>query len=122
MMDRRSTQSKDESPKSERQALQRAPLTGKEIEERAMQACIRKHETFGSDNVSSSWTYPAGKLNAAYERCGVITEDFAKTFYLGTQLMAPEKARAVWAIYVWCRRTDELVDGPNADRITPQVR
>ena len=22
--------------------------------------------------------------------------------------------RAIWAIYVWCRRTDELVDGPNA--------
>jgi hypothetical protein len=40
---------------------------------------------------------------------------------LGTQLMTPEKAKAVWAIYVWCRRTDELVDGPNADRITPRV-
>lgn len=25
------------------------------------------------------------------------------------------------AIYVWCRRTDELVDGPNASRITPSV-
>jgi phytoene synthase len=24
----------------------------------------------------------------------------------------------VW-IAVWCRRTDELVDGPNASRITP---
>ena len=46
---------------------------------------------------------------------------WAKTFYLGTKLMTPEKARAVWAIYVWCRRTDELVDGPNASRITPEV-
>lgn len=35
--------------------------------------------------------------------------------------MTPAKARAVWAIYVWCRRTDELVDGPNAARITPEV-
>jgi phytoene synthase len=33
--------------------------------------------------------------------------------------MTPEKAKAVWAVYVWCRRTDELVDGPNASRITP---
>lgn len=33
--------------------------------------------------------------------------------------MTPEKARAIWAIYVWCRRTDELVDGPNAPRMTP---
>jgi phytoene synthase len=33
--------------------------------------------------------------------------------------MTPAKARAIWAIYVWCRRTDELVDGPNAPRMTP---
>ena len=50
-----------------------------------------------------------------------MTSEYAKTFYLGTKLMTPEKARAVWAIYVWCRRTDELVDGPNASRITPEV-
>jgi hypothetical protein len=36
--------------------------------------------------------------------------------------MTREQARAIWAIYVWCRRTDELVDGPNASRITPKVR
>lgn len=36
--------------------------------------------------------------------------------------MTPQKAKAIWAIYVWCRRTDELVDGPNASRITPAVR
>ncbi|XP_038719813.1 phytoene synthase 2, chloroplastic-like [Tripterygium wilfordii] len=33
--------------------------------------------------------------------------------------MTPERRRAIWAIYVWCRRTDELVDGPNASHITP---
>ena len=62
-----------------------------------------------------------GSLDEAYERCGTVTASYAKTFYLGTQLMTPEKARAVWAVYVWCRRTDELVDGPNASRITPEV-
>ena len=35
--------------------------------------------------------------------------------------MTPEKQRAIWAIYVWCRRTDELVDGPNATHITPEA-
>ncbi|PIA39845.1 hypothetical protein AQUCO_02600362v1 [Aquilegia coerulea] len=35
--------------------------------------------------------------------------------------MTPERQRAVWAIYVWCRRTDELVDGPNASHITPMA-
>ncbi len=58
----------------------------------------------------------------AYKRAGIVTAEYAKTFYLGTKLMTPEKARAVWAIYVWCRRTDELVDGPNASHITPEVR
>lgn len=60
-------------------------------------------------------------LEEGYKRCGEITSFYAKTFYLGTQLMPPEKQQAIWAIYVWCRRTDELVDGPNASRITPEA-
>ncbi|KAK9691640.1 hypothetical protein RND81_09G209400 [Saponaria officinalis] len=58
-------------------------------------------------------------LGEAYDRCGEVCAEYAKTFYLGTLLMTPEKRRAIWAIYVWCRRTDELVDGPNASHITP---
>ncbi|RLN28449.1 phytoene synthase 2, chloroplastic-like [Panicum miliaceum] len=60
-----------------------------------------------------------GLLGDAYDRCGEVCAEYAKTFYLGTQLMTPERRKAVWAIYVWCRRTDELVDGPNASYITP---
>ncbi|WOH03582.1 hypothetical protein DCAR_0622981 [Daucus carota subsp. sativus] len=60
-------------------------------------------------------------LNEAYDRCGEVCAEYAKTFYLGTLLMTPERRRAVWAIYVWCRRTDELVDGPNASHITPKA-
>ncbi|RDX74203.1 Phytoene synthase, chloroplastic, partial [Mucuna pruriens] len=58
-------------------------------------------------------------LNAAYDRCAQVCAEYAKTFYLGTQLMTSERRKAIWAIYVWCRRTDELVDGPNASHITP---
>ncbi|KAK8546587.1 hypothetical protein V6N13_067794 [Hibiscus sabdariffa] len=58
-------------------------------------------------------------LKEAYDRCGEICAEYAKTFYLGTLLMTPERRRAIWAIYVWCRRTDDLVDGPNAPHITP---
>lgn len=51
-------------------------------------------------------------VRKAYVESGEVTSAFAKTFYMGTQLM-PEKAReAIWAIYVWCRRTDEIVDAP----------
>lgn len=53
-------------------------------------------------------------LDEAYERCRCETEEWAKTFYLGTMLMPPEKRRAIWAIYVWCRRTDEIMDSPEA--------
>nr|AHJ90431.1 phytoene synthase [Pogostemon cablin] len=60
-----------------------------------------------------------GLLSEAYDRCGEVCAEYAKTFYLGTLLMTPERRRAIWAIYVWCRRTDELVDGPNASHITP---
>ncbi|KAB8388301.1 hypothetical protein FH972_024775 [Carpinus fangiana] len=60
-------------------------------------------------------------LNEAYQRCGEVCAEYAKTFYLGTLLMTPARRRAVWAIYVWCRRTDELVDGPNASHITPKA-
>ena len=53
-------------------------------------------------------------IEEAYELCRQVTAKYSKTFYMGTLLMAPAKRRAIWAIYLWCRRTDELVDGPQA--------
>ncbi|PKA61944.1 Phytoene synthase, chloroplastic [Apostasia shenzhenica] len=66
-------------------------------------------------------TFPASRsmLDEAYDRCGEVCAEYAKTFYLGTMLMTPQRRRAIWAIYVWCRRTDELVDGPNSSHTTP---
>ncbi|GAB4293055.1 MAG: phytoene synthase [Oscillatoriaceae cyanobacterium] len=57
----------------------------------------------------------------AYELCRQVTATYAKTFYLGTLLMSAPKRRAIWAIYAWCRRTDELVDGPRARLTTPET-
>ena len=53
-------------------------------------------------------------LDPAFEACRRETAEWAKTFYLGTLLLPMEKRRAIWAIYVWCRRTDELMDSPEA--------
>jgi len=53
-------------------------------------------------------------LEDAYEICRRETQQWAKTFYLGTLLLPYEKRKAIWAIYVWCRRTDELMDSPDA--------
>ena len=51
-------------------------------------------------------------LQKAYQESGEVTEAFAKTFYLGTTLLPRAAQDAIWAIYVWCRRTDEIVDAP----------
>lgn len=94
-------------------------------EEFALSEQIALHEAWTGGARTASplgWGWQAGELSAAYERCGDVTSEYAKTFYLGTQLMTSEQAKAIHAIYVWCRRTDELVDGPNASRITPAVR
>lgn len=60
-------------------------------------------------------------LEDAYELCRQVTAKYSKTFYLGTLLMPEAKRRAIWAIYVWCRRTDELVDGPMANLTTEET-
>ncbi len=54
------------------------------------------------------------QLDQAYEICRKETQQWAKTFYLGTLLLPQEKRRAIWAIYVWCRRTDEIMDSVEA--------
>ncbi len=64
---------------------------------------------------------PLASLEESYEYCRQITAKYSKTFYLGTLLMPKEKRSAIWAIYVWCRRTDELVDGPQAKLTTPET-
>ena len=53
-------------------------------------------------------------LNLAYRRCEYLTQLFSKTFYMGTSVMPQQSRKHVWAIYAWCRRTDDLVDSPRA--------
>ena len=54
-------------------------------------------------------------MTRAYDEAGEVTAAFAKTFYMGTMLLGDDARRAIWAIYVWCRRTDEIVDAPRDD-------
>jgi len=60
-------------------------------------------------------------VDDSYELCRQITAKYAKTFYPGTLLMSKAKRPAMWAIYAWCRRSDELVDGPTAGVTTPET-
>ncbi|KAB5568407.1 hypothetical protein DKX38_002200 [Salix brachista] len=112
--------------------LKQAALVKEQKKERALD--VRK------ENDQTESMTRGDLLNGAYDRCGEVCAEYAKTFYLGTLLMTPERRRAVWAIYgmyvllsfslsvhlvplhlcsLW--RTDELVDGPNAPHITPKA-
>ncbi|XP_021728835.1 phytoene synthase 2, chloroplastic-like [Chenopodium quinoa] len=49
-------------------------------------------------------------LREAYETCRQICAERSTTYYLGSLLMTEERKKAVWAVYAWGQRTDELVD------------
>lgn len=83
--------------------------------------CVRCAMLQGVDEAAGPLQVSEDGLEQAYTKCGEVTGAYAKTFYLGTQLMTPAQQKAIWAIYLWCRRTDELVDGPNAPRVNPTV-
>jgi len=51
-------------------------------------------------------------LRKALVESGEVTSAFAKTFFMGTMMLPEVSREATWAIYVWCRRTDEIVDAP----------
>ncbi len=72
--------------------------------------------TFGSLDSPIAGNQAEANLEKAYKICQKETAQWAKTFYLGTMLLPPLKRRAIWAIYVWCRRTDELMDSPEAQK------
>ncbi len=61
----------------------------------------------------------APDLRSAYATCREITRVASKTFFLASLFLAPEKRRAVWAVYAVCRTADDLVDtmGPAAQRL-----
>lgn len=108
-------------PTSSEQKVYNVVLKQAALVKRELTSTIK--ELDGDDDVKPDMIVPGSLslLNEAYDRCREVCAEYAKTFYLGTLLMTPERRKAIWAIYVWCRRTDELVDGPNASHITPMA-
>lgn len=58
-------------------------------------------------------------LDDCYRHCRDIARANSKTFYLSSLFLAPEKRRAVWAVYAFCRTADDIVDQvtPAAERL-----
>lgn len=61
----------------------------------------------------------APELAAAYEQCRRIHAAHGRTYYLATRLLPRDRRPDVWALYAFARVSDELVDGPDAQRTNP---
>ncbi|MBK8150565.1 MAG: squalene/phytoene synthase family protein [Acidobacteria bacterium] len=49
-------------------------------------------------------------LSRAYEYCESVTKYHARSFYFAAKFLPPEKRRAVYPIYAFCRHVDDAVD------------
>ena len=50
-------------------------------------------------------------LQGAYAQCDANTRLGSPTFFIASSLLPPSKRRAIRALYAFCRRTDDIVDG-----------
>lgn len=50
------------------------------------------------------------KLAQAYQHCAEITRQNSRTFYLAANLLPDDKKLGAYALYAFCRVTDDLVD------------
>ena len=60
-------------------------------------------------------------LQRAYAYCDAVTSRRSRTFYTAARLLPPPKRRAICALYGFCRRTDDIVDGGDATRIETEA-
>jgi phytoene synthase len=87
------------------------------LRSQATTTCLERNDDNNNNNNNNNFdasqiTRYQAIIDQAYFEAGEVTGAFAKTFYMGTMLLPEASRRAIWAIYVWCRRTDEIVDAP----------
>jgi phytoene synthase len=54
--------------------------------------------------------------------CEQVARNHARTFYLASWMLPPDKRRATFALYAFCRRADDLVDRPSQGTSLSQVQ
>jgi phytoene synthase len=57
-----------------------------------------------------SQTLAGEDLEDAARICREIVRTHSKSFYLSSLFLRPEKRRAIWAVYAFCRTADDIVD------------
>ncbi|MGM0753422.1 MAG: phytoene/squalene synthase family protein [Bacillota bacterium] len=50
------------------------------------------------------------KILEAYDHCEIIIKLHSKTFYRAFSLLPKDQKKAVWAVYAFCRKVDDIVD------------
>src|SRR5215217_6364781 len=94
-------------------------LTEREVphgEASALLADLRRAEY--TEPIQTQAPGPLGTLISlaeAYCSCLEITRKNSRSFFLSSQLLPPEKRRAVRALYAFCRTSDDLVDQPQVN-------
>ncbi|WP_270182092.1 phytoene/squalene synthase family protein [Alkalihalobacillus sp. CinArs1] len=62
-------------------------------------------------------------LEQSYKHCESIIKHHSKTFYKAFSLLPSNKKKAVWAVYSFCRRVDDIVDeGTDPERELTEFR
>jgi len=56
------------------------------------------------------WKQP--DYRAAFERARLVTAHYSKSFYISARMLPQEKRWATYALYGFCRYTDNLIDNP----------
>jgi len=56
----------------------------------------------------------AARVREGYRRARVLTRSHARTFHFASWALGGPRRRAALALYAFCRRLDDLVDGPDA--------
>jgi len=52
----------------------------------------------------------SSEIEQSYRRCREITKTCSKTFYFASLFLPPDKRKAIWAIYAFCRTADDIAD------------
>ena len=59
------------------------------------------------------------RLEQAHQHCEAVTRERAANFFYGIRLLPPDKRRAMYAVYAFARRVDDIGDGdlPPAEKL-----
>ncbi|HEY3291553.1 MAG TPA: squalene/phytoene synthase family protein [Anaerolineae bacterium] len=63
----------------------------------------------------------SNRLDYAYQYCAAVTRSSSRTFHLSASLLPAQKRRAIYALYAFCRATDDLVDDTRGSTDTANV-